>query len=60
MRKYFWPVVAVVAAGAFLVLNAVVPHIYRTMVGALLPKLWHLALFGAMWLAAYFAGQVRS
>lgn len=57
MRKYFWPVVVAVAAGAFLVLNAVVPHIYRNMVGALLPKLWHLVLFGAMWLAAYFAGK---
>jgi hypothetical protein len=52
-----WLVVAVVAGGVFLVLNAVVPHIYRNMVGAFLPKLWHLVLFGAMWLAAYFAGK---
>ena len=52
-----WLVVAVVAAGPFLALNAVVPHIYRNMVGALLPKMWHLLLFGALWLAAYFAGK---
>lgn len=57
MRKYFWPAVVVAAAGSFLALNAVAPHIYRNMVGALLPKLWHLVLFGALWLAAYFAGK---
>lgn len=57
MKKYFWPAIIVVAAGTFLALNAVVPHIYRNLVGPLLPKLWHLILFGGLWLAAYFAGK---
>jgi len=57
VKKYFWTVVIIIAAAAFLALNAVVPHIYRNMVGPFLPKLWHLVLFGAMWLAAYFLGR---
>jgi hypothetical protein len=57
VKKYFWPAVVILAAGTFLALNAVVPHIYRNLVGPLLPKLWHLILFGALWLAAYFAGK---
>jgi hypothetical protein len=57
VKKYFWPAVVVFAAGTFLALNAVAPHIYSNLVGPLLPKLWHLVLFGGLWLAAYFAGK---
>jgi hypothetical protein len=57
VRKYLWPIIVISVAAAFLALNAVVPHIYRNMVGPLLPKAWHLVLFAAMWLAAYFAGR---
>jgi hypothetical protein len=42
---------------AALALNAAAPHIYSNLVTSLLAKLWHLALFAALWLAAYFAGR---
>jgi len=47
----------VVLAGGLFVWNAATPHIYRNTVGLLLGKAWHLALFAALWLAAYFAGR---
>ena len=57
MRKYIGPVLAAGVVAASLALNATAPHIYRNLVGSLLGKLWHLLLFGALWLAAYFAGR---
>jgi 4-amino-4-deoxy-L-arabinose transferase-like glycosyltransferase len=57
MRKYVGPVLAVGVVAASLALNATAPHIYRNLVGSLLGKSWHLLLFGALWLAAYFAGR---
>jgi hypothetical protein len=57
IKRYLWPALAAAVAVAFLALNASAPHIYRGIVGSLLAKLWHLALFGALWLSAYFAGR---
>ncbi|UCH78692.1 MAG: glycosyltransferase family 39 protein [Candidatus Coatesbacteria bacterium] len=57
MRRYGWAIVAVALAGGLFVLNAVTPHIYKNTVGSLLAKAWHLALFAALWLAAYFVGR---
>jgi 4-amino-4-deoxy-L-arabinose transferase-like glycosyltransferase len=57
MKKYVGPVLAAGIVAASLALNAVTPHIYKNLVGSLLAKSWHLLLFGAMWMAAYFAGR---
>ncbi|HUU56918.1 MAG TPA: glycosyltransferase family 39 protein [bacterium] len=57
MRKYVGPVLAVGVVAASLALNAAAPHIYSNLVVSFAAKLWHLLLFGALWLAAYFAGR---
>jgi len=57
VKKYIWALLVVAVVAAFLALNAAEPHKYRNMVGPMLAKLWHLVLFGAMWLAAYFLGR---
>jgi len=57
MKKYIGPVLAAGVVAASLALNVAAPHIYRNLAASLLAKSWHLLLFGALWLAAYFAGR---
>jgi len=57
VRKYILAGVVVTVAVLSLILQARVPHPYRNMLVPVLEKGWHLALFGAMWLAAYFVGR---
>lgn len=57
MKKYLLPILVAAAIVGFVVLHIVSPHLYRNLITVHLAKLWHLALFLAMWLAAYFAGR---
>ena len=57
MKKVGVAVVIVGVIALFLVLNNVEVHASTWLVASLAAKSWHLFLFGALWLATYFAGR---
>lgn len=57
MKKYILPLALVAVVFFFISVQAVLPHLYRNIIGVHLTKAWHLFLYLLVWLAAYFAGR---